>query len=155
MLSYPTKYIITSGIGKAAQKLVSFDNALLSAGIANYNLLKVSSILPIGCTKVQALDKKLGSALLTAYGSISSNKKGETISSAVAVGIPENDSHVGVIMEFSGYCSSAEAEETVRKMVTESMQNHNIPCNKIEVSSAEVIVDSNDYVTVISALSMW
>lgn len=154
-MKYPEKYVVSSGIGKSFYKLVSFDNALIDAGIANYNLLKVSSILPIGCVRVEKVDEKAGSGLMTAYSTISSNIKGQRISSAVAVGIPENDSDVGVIMEFSEYCSSKEAEETVVKMVIEAMKNHNITCKEVVSSATEAVVVDEEYVTVISALAMW
>jgi len=37
---------ITSGIGEGQTKLAAFDEALWGAGIANYNLIKLSSIIP-------------------------------------------------------------------------------------------------------------
>lgn len=37
---------IASGIGKGPTKLAAFDTALNHAGIANYNLLKLSSVIP-------------------------------------------------------------------------------------------------------------
>lgn len=42
---------ITSGIGSAPTQLGAFDAALWDAGIANYNLIKLSSIVPRG-TKI-------------------------------------------------------------------------------------------------------
>jgi len=43
--------IVTSGTGTGRTELGAFDNALWNAGVANYNLLKMSSILPPG-TKI-------------------------------------------------------------------------------------------------------
>ncbi len=40
------KIVITSGIGKGRTKLSAFDNALFDAGIANYNLIPLSSVIP-------------------------------------------------------------------------------------------------------------
>lgn len=37
---------VTSGTGSGQTQLAAFDEALLHAGIANYNLIKLSSILP-------------------------------------------------------------------------------------------------------------
>jgi arginine decarboxylase len=37
---------ISSGIGSGPTKLAAFDTALIDAGIANYNLIKLSSIIP-------------------------------------------------------------------------------------------------------------
>ena len=39
---------IASGTGKAHTKLAAFDAALHEAGVANYNLIKLSSIVPAG-----------------------------------------------------------------------------------------------------------
>lgn len=38
--------IITSGKGEGNTKLSAFDNALFDAGIANFNLIKLSSVIP-------------------------------------------------------------------------------------------------------------
>ena len=155
MLPYPTKFRICSGAAEAKQELVAFDKALIAAGISNYNLLRVSSILPIGCQQAETVDKLEGSALLVAYGSRSSNVPGETISSAVGIGLPAEEGRVGVIMEFSGVCGAAVAEESVRQMVGAAMENHGIACREILTSSTEAVVPSDGYVSVISAVAMW
>lgn len=41
---------LTSGTGKAHTKLAAFDAALHEAGISNYNLIRLSSIIPPGAT---------------------------------------------------------------------------------------------------------
>lgn len=40
--------LVTSGTGEAATELAAFDRALLDAGIANYNLIRLSSVIPAG-----------------------------------------------------------------------------------------------------------
>jgi len=42
------KIFITSGVGEGQTKLAAFDAALWDAGIANFNLIKLSSIIPPG-----------------------------------------------------------------------------------------------------------
>ena len=42
----PSSYILVTGVGNVKFQLVSFDKALFASKIANYNLVKVSSILP-------------------------------------------------------------------------------------------------------------
>ena len=155
MLQYPRQYMISSGVGKDENELVSFDNALISGRISNYNLLRVSSILPIGCKRAETIDKWEGSALLVAYGCISSNIPNERIASAVAIGIPEAENQVGVIMEYSGKCSGSEAEEMVREMAVKAMRNHGIACKEIQSSFTEAVVSGTDYVTAISFVAMW
>ena len=45
----PKKMFLTKGVGKHREKLSSFEMALRAAGIAQYNLVRVSSIFPPHC----------------------------------------------------------------------------------------------------------
>lgn len=155
MLPYPKKFKIDSGSATAKQDLVAFDKALISAGISNYNLLRVSSILPIGCQQAEVVDKKEGSALLVAYGTYTSNIPGETIASAIGIGIPEDANQVGVIMELAGVYTAEEATKQVHQMVCDAMENHGIACKKVMTSSEEMIVPEGQWASVISAVAMW
>jgi len=155
MLPYPQKYKISSGAASAKHELVAFDKALIKAQISNYNLLRVSSILPIGCTQEDVIDKQEGSALLVAYGTRSSNIPGETIASAVGVGIPMVPNQVGVIMEYAGVCDATTAEKTVREMVDIAMANHRIECKEILTSSIDATVTEGEYASVISSVALW
>ncbi len=105
--------------------------------------------------RMEKVDKREGSVLLTAYGTISSDQPGERIASAVSVGIPRHPEDVGVIMEYSGVCSKEEAESKVREMAREAMINHGILCKEILSSSIEKIVQDNRYAAVISAIAFW
>jgi len=40
--------LVTSGVGEGPTELAAFDAALFSAGIANYNLIPLSSVIPVG-----------------------------------------------------------------------------------------------------------
>ncbi|MFH1780606.1 MAG: arginine decarboxylase, pyruvoyl-dependent [Candidatus Nealsonbacteria bacterium] len=48
----PTKFFLTKGVGVHRDYLASFELALRDAGMASFNLVSVSSILPPGCKKV-------------------------------------------------------------------------------------------------------
>ena len=152
---YCQNYYITSGKGESIYELVAFDNALINAGISNYNLVRVSSILPIGCSQKNKIDLKEGSMLLTAYGTISSSVPGERIASAVAIGIPADKSKIGVIMEYSGKNNAAGADEIVREMVKESMSRHGLDILEIKSSSIDCVVPDEGFVSVISAVSIF
>ena len=45
----PRKLFLTRGVGVDREKLTSFELALRDAGIAQYNLVRVSSIFPPHC----------------------------------------------------------------------------------------------------------
>lgn len=155
ILDYPTKYKLTSGKGVSKNELVAFDNALIDAGISNYNLLKVSSILPENCFQSQKIDLREGSPLLTAFAEVSSDKPGTHIATAVAVGIPKDQSKVGVIMEYKNYDIDADsARGIVCEMVREAMHNHGIELEEILSSSIDGIVE-NSFLSLISAVVMW
>lgn len=153
--SYPKFFRISSGKGYSKHQLVAFDNALINAGISNYNLLKVSSILPIGCKQLEAVNLKKGSPLLTAYATISSNTPGERIATAVAVGIPSNLDDIGIIMEYGEIGVAKHAEEVVREMVAESMLSHGIDYSEIASSSIDGVIDNEGYLSLISAIVLW
>ncbi|MFQ6112445.1 MAG: pyruvoyl-dependent arginine decarboxylase, partial [Nitrospinota bacterium] len=94
----PTKYFLTQGSSEGISPLNAFDGALISAGIGNTNLIKVSSILPPRCQQVPPLAIPQGALLPAAYAHITSDIPGETISAAVAIALPEDESKAGLIM---------------------------------------------------------
>lgn len=155
MSNYPSHYFITSGNGIADDRLVSFDKALIAANISNYNLVRISSILPVKAEKAESIGLIEGSPLLTAYGTISCSESGTTIASAVAVGIPQDAQRVGVIMEFSGKCTKEVALDKVRDMVRQAMQNHGIALREIISSGIDAKCSGKDVATVISAVAIW
>lgn len=147
------RYFITSGAGTSAYQLVAFDNALLSARISNYNLVRVSSILPAGCAKRSFIDLPLASPLYTAFATVSSDIPGTRLATAIAVGIPKDSNMIGIIMEAKGETAES-AAEMARNMVTEAMANHTIELDHIEFSAVEGVVEEG-FLSLVSAISMW
>lgn len=135
MLPTPKKYFLTAAAAEGKSKLTAFDNALLKGRIGNINLIRVSSILPPATELDDNLQIPPGSLVPTAYGSIVSDVPGETISAAVAVGL--SDDSFGVIMEFSGKCTMAEAEQVIREMVREAFETRQKPLREIKVAAVE------------------
>ena len=153
MANYPQYYYIASGVGNSPYKLVAFDNALIQAGVSNYNLLKVSSILPSYCVEKQKVNLKYGSPLLAAFATVSSDEPGKRIATAIAVGIPADLNDVGIIMEATGE-TREETENLVRCMVMSAMQNHQIQIKQIKSSSTAGIV-TNGWLSLISVIALW
>ncbi|HHY99068.1 MAG TPA: arginine decarboxylase, pyruvoyl-dependent [Firmicutes bacterium] len=135
MLPTPKKFTLVSGSAEGKTKLTAFDKALLASGIGNLNLLKVSSVLPAGAQYVEKLDIPPASLTPTAYGYITSDVPGEIISAAIGVGM--SDGTFGIIMEFSGKCSAAEAEEQIREMVKEAFEVRGMDLTDIKVKAVE------------------
>lgn len=146
-----TKYILVSSVGKGSQELSSFDDALFQSKIANYNLVKISSILPAGAKQCKAIKLKEGSILPTAYAHITTKEKGEQIAAAIAVGIPQSSKHVGVIMEFSEHCDKTQAEKRVKAMVLEAMRLRGYDISDLLCASAEAIGNGKEFITAFAA----
>lgn len=128
----PSNYILVSGVGNDKFQLVSFDKALFASKIANYNLVKVSSILPPNCKEAHEVTVRQGTILFTAYASISSCEQG-IISAAVGVGIPQSTDKIGVIMEFSCRDCESMAIRQVREMVENSMELRKLKYKKLKL----------------------
>ncbi len=141
MLETPKKFTLIAGSAEGPSRLNAFDNALLAAGIGNVNLIRVSSILPPNAIQVEKLEVIPGQLMPTAYGTITSDLTGETISAAVAVGIGESDEY-GVIMEFSGRCDQEQAEDTVTEMVRAAFQQRRRELTRVIVRASEHRVQS-------------
>lgn len=155
MTFLPEKYIIRASIGKSNHRLGAFDDALLRAGVGNYNLIRVSSILPPACVLEDEITLAKGALLPSAFASISSADVGETISAAVAVGVPVDPSMNGVIMEHSAFTPSKETEETVRTYVRQAMLARGLEIKDIISISSEVTVVSDEIHCAFATVSMW
>ena len=90
MLPVPEFFTLVVGRGEGKKKLTAFDSALLDAKVGNMNLLRVSSVLPPHCLFRESLTMPYGSLLPIAYGSLTSDVPGETISASIGVGIPQD-----------------------------------------------------------------
>ncbi len=145
------KYLICAGKGRAGTLLTSFDAALLDAGVGNYNLIKVSSILPEGFEEVNKVDLPEGSLLPIAYGAVSDFEDGKRITAAIAVGIPEKG--VGVIMEYSGSLPEDEAREKVEAMAREALELRGVGI--VEIKSKVISTIVKGPTTVFAGVALW
>lgn len=150
------RYFITSSIGVGITGLTSFDNALMDSTLGNYNLVKVNSILPAKALRAMQVGCTEGNVLFTAFAHITPNKTVNILTASVAVGIPKNDSNVGVIMELACNEKIGKAEENITEMVKEAMSNRDIEIADILVKSSSIEADgSGKYFTAFAAISMW
>ena len=81
------KINITGGIGEGKTTLSAFDNALLQAGVHNYNLITLSSIIPTGATivvrKPTVLPEEYGYRLYVVRADQRSRESGKWIGAAL------------------------------------------------------------------------
>lgn len=154
MFFKPKNYTLVSGIGKSKHKLSAFDDALRKAGIGDYNLVKVSSILPSSCRYCPHIPKGDGRMLLAAYSTITVCV-GEKAETAVAVAVPQSDNDSGVIFETSLLNSNQQAANIVQEMCAEAMIKRNKNIKSIECSSQQISGEDGIFVSAISAVVMW
>lgn len=124
MVNTPNIFCLVKGASEGRTRLNAFDNALLNAGVGDTNLMRMSSILPPGAGQrdIHDIDLPPGGLIPLAYASIDSTTPGRYISSAIAVGIPEDDSEPGVIMEFEDHSKVENVEAIVRQMVIDAFE---------------------------------
>ena len=118
IITLPTTYFLVSGYAEGPTLLNAFDNALMKAGVGNTNLLRMSSILPPGCRRIEPKPLPYGALIPVAYAEESSPQPGTPVSAAVAAGVPSDPSLPGVIMEHH----ATDEERVCREMVLEKME---------------------------------
>lgn len=139
MWQRPRAVSVVAGSGEGRTELTAFDRALLDAGIANLNFLRVTSILPSGTAFVAVPRFTPGILTPAVYARIASHTPGERIAAAVGVGVSRGD--YGVIMEFSHRGTGENAETIVRQMVEEAMALRSLPLAEIRVAVKEHVVE--------------
>lgn len=151
MIIKPKNFYLVAGKGEGDYPLIAFDNALRDAGISDYNLVKVSSILPAGIKKREDVDLPKGSILFIAYASIFAEEG--IITASCCVALPEKENDIGMIIEFSGNVPLKEAEEKVKEMAEIAMGKRNIKIKEIIVKSKSLY--AKKYSCVIAGCCLW
>jgi arginine decarboxylase len=138
IIQTPTKFFLVSGSSEGFSLLNAFDGALLTSGVGDTNLVKLSSILPPGCKEIKPPPVPLpqGALVPVAYASLSSDAPGEVISAAVAIGIPKDSKRAGLIMEYSARAEERVVVEHVSRMVEKGMELRKRPIKTIMPISA-------------------
>lgn len=102
------KYVFfTKGVGAHNEKLRAFELALRDAGIAQFNLVQVSSILPPGC-KIISRQKGLsvlkpGQILYCVLARNETDEPNRLISASVGATMPAGSKHHGYLSEHHAF----------------------------------------------------
>lgn len=108
----PKKAFFVSGLGIHKHKLASFEDALRNAGIAPYNLVHVSSILPPRCEIIEAEEGlkyfKHGQIVFCVMSRIDTCEPSRLIAAAVGLAVPNKKNRYGYISEHHSYGQTAE-----------------------------------------------
>ncbi|MCX6817531.1 MAG: arginine decarboxylase, pyruvoyl-dependent [Candidatus Aenigmarchaeota archaeon] len=108
----PAKVFFVKGVGVHKDKLASFEAALRQAGIAPFNLVNVSSILPPKC-EVVTRDHGLkylnpGEVVFCVMARTDTNEPNRLISVAIGLALPKDRGHYGYLSEHHGFGEKGE-----------------------------------------------
>ena len=103
----PTRMFLTKGKGQHKEKLASFEDALRTAGIAPFNLVKTSSIIPPRC-RIISKDEGLkllkpGQIVFLVMSECATDEAHRLISASVGLAIPNDPNRYGYLSEHHGY----------------------------------------------------
>lgn len=124
----PTRLFLTKGIGRSPHKLSSFEMALRDADIAEFNLVRVSSIFPPACKLIskeaglRELDS--GQIVFCVMADTATNEPHRLVASSVGVAIPTDKRRYGYLSEHHCYGETKEkagdyAEDLAASMLAE------------------------------------
>lgn len=103
----PTKVFLTRGVGRHRYRLKSFEEALRNAGVAQQNLVQVSSIVPPNCSIISQKHglKRLspGQVCYCVMARTDTSEHGRLIASAIGVAIPKDSTRWGYLSEVHEY----------------------------------------------------
>lgn len=130
---------IVPGIGTGPTKLSAFDAALNDAGVANYNLIRLSSVIPADATIKTQNDRIPSKIMPGKWGDrlyiVMAEKRVDTPNTEAWAGIgwvKDKKTGCGLFVEHEG-----ESEKTVRKDITQSLEalmaTRNVDFGKIEM----------------------
>jgi len=103
----PRMMCLTKGVGHHRERLASLEMALRRAGIAPYNLVKVTSIYPPGCKIIGRREAlkilKPGQVVHTVMSEISCNEPHRLMSASVGLAIPKDANQYGYLSEHHAF----------------------------------------------------
>ncbi len=103
----PSEVFFTKGVGKHKRKLQSFEEALRDAGIAGFNLVRVSSIYPPGCkivSRAKGLTKlRPGQIVFCIMADSQTDEPNRLACAGIGLALPAEKSKHGYIAEHHGY----------------------------------------------------
>lgn len=103
----PAKVFLTKGVGRHKYQLKSFETALRQAGVAQQNLVQVSSILPPRCKMIsrESGTQELipGQVSFCVMARADTNEHGRLVASSIGVALPKNKEQWGYLSEVHGH----------------------------------------------------
>ncbi|MFO7650231.1 MAG: arginine decarboxylase, pyruvoyl-dependent [bacterium] len=107
MIILPKYVFLTKGVGVHREKLASFEAALRDAGIAAFNIVRVSSIFPPGC-RIISRQRGLkffspGQVVFAVVSDNATNEPHRLVSCSVGLAIPKDNTRHGYLSEYHSF----------------------------------------------------
>lgn len=124
------KIFLTKGVGKHRERLSSFELALRSAGIASYNLVRVSSIFPPHCKLIPRTEGlkilKPGQIVFVVLSENSTREPHRLIAASIGLALPADKSMYGYLSEHHSFGETEDrageyAEELAAEMLATTL----------------------------------
>lgn len=110
----PANMFLTRGMGRHREKLTSFELALRDAGIASFNLVSVSSILPPGCKVITRskglLELESGEIVFSVLSRNATDEPHRLIGCSIGVAVPKDTKRYGYLSEHHSFGMKQKAE---------------------------------------------
>jgi arginine decarboxylase len=111
---------VAKGTGTGDTKMAAFDAALQDAGVANYNLIRLSSIIPPGSEvrvgRAETKPDEFGHRLYVVYASQIENEIGKDASAGIGWVMAADGSGKGLFTEHEGH-----GEQEVENLIRETL----------------------------------
>lgn len=108
----PARMFFTKGVGRHREQLQSFEMALRDAGIAEYNLVHVSSIFPPNCKRVTKEEGKKflapGQVIFCVMARNATNEPNRLAVASIGLAQPADPSQYGYLSEHHSYGETEE-----------------------------------------------
>lgn len=138
------KIYLSTGIGEGPTKLAAFDSALNNAGIANYNLIRLSSVIPPNSDLIELKSPISHIEMPGNWGDrlyvVMADMRVSTLNTEAWAGVgwvQDKNTKKGLFVEHEGY-----SEAAVRKDITQSleglMETRNVDFGPIHMSLAGI-----------------
>lgn len=103
----PRSAFVTKGVGKHKEKLTSFEMALRDARIAEFNLVKVSSIFPAKCKLISTSGGlkllKPGQVVYVVMSENATDEPNRLVAASVGMAIPKDPNRYGYLSEHHSF----------------------------------------------------
>ena len=108
----PGRVFLTKGVGKHKEKAMSFELALRDAGIAQYNLVEVTSIFPPGCSIISQEEGieclPPGEVVFCVLSRNGTDEPHPLIAASIGLAIPKDKDKYGYFLEHQSFQQETE-----------------------------------------------